>query len=38
LYVAFVAQLLEGIWNLGCKAVAACDFEDLLPRRGGYRQ
>jgi hypothetical protein len=36
-YVESVGNLLEGLWRLGCKAVAACDFEEKLPRSGGYK-
>ena len=32
-----VGKFLEGLWGLGWKAVTACDYEDELPRRGGYR-
>jgi hypothetical protein len=35
-YVASVGVLLDGLWQSGCKAVAACDFESELPRSGGY--
>jgi len=35
-YVQSVGGLLEGLWQSGCKAVAACDFESKLPRSGGY--
>lgn len=35
-YVEAVGRLLEGLWRSGCKAVAACEFEEELPRRGGY--
>lgn len=35
-YIAAVGSLLCVLWRAGCKAVAACDFEDELPRRGGY--
>ena len=35
-YVEAVGKLLEGLWGLGYDAVAACDFEDELPRFGGY--
>lgn len=35
-YVQSVGSLLEGLWQSGCKAVAACDFESKLPRSGGY--
>jgi hypothetical protein len=34
--VALVAQILERLWEHGYAAVAACNFEDELPRRGGY--
>ena len=36
-YIKQVGDLLEGLWQHGCGAVAACSFEDELPRRGGYR-
>lgn len=35
-YINMVACLLEGLWRLGKKAVASCDFEDMLPNRGGF--
>jgi hypothetical protein len=35
-YIGRVGKLLEGLWEEGWKAVAACDFEDELPRKGGY--
>ena len=31
-YVAAVAALLEALWTSCCEAVAACEFEDCLPR------
>ena len=34
--VALVEQILECLWEHGYAAVAACDFEDELPRHGGY--
>jgi hypothetical protein len=34
-YVAAVAKLLQALWGAGLEAVAACDFEDDLPRHGG---
>ena len=34
--IAVIARLLHGLWEAGLGAVAACDFEDELPRRGGY--
>jgi hypothetical protein len=30
-YVASIAMLLKALWDIGAKAVAACDFEDELP-------
>ncbi|MEU0853511.1 hypothetical protein ABZ387_37220 [Streptomyces flaveolus] len=33
--VQAVAAVLEALWGGGFKAVAACDFEDKLPARGG---
>jgi hypothetical protein len=33
--VQAVAAVLEALWRGGFKAVAACDFEDELPARGG---
>ncbi|MFF7183371.1 hypothetical protein [Streptomyces sp. NPDC008121] len=33
--VEAVAAVLESLWSLGVKAVAACDFEDELPECGG---
>jgi hypothetical protein len=35
--VAQIGRLLEALWAGGWRAVAACEFEDELPRRGGYR-
>lgn len=37
-YVKAVSNLLDGLWRGGCKAVAACSFEDELPRNGGYKR
>lgn len=34
-YVAAVATLLESLWSLKADAIAACDFEEELPWRGG---
>ncbi|HEX5156555.1 MAG TPA: hypothetical protein VFW17_05005 [Ktedonobacterales bacterium] len=34
--ISLVTQILECLWKHGYAAVAACDFEDELPRRGGY--
>ncbi|QAA33369.1 1,4-dihydroxy-6-naphthoate synthase [Clostridium manihotivorum] len=36
-YILSVSQLLEGLWGVGYKAVASCDFEVDLPRSGGYK-
>ena len=35
-YVTAVSSILVLLWGLECRAVAACDFEDELPNRGGY--
>ena len=34
--ITLVATLLEAFWAAKLDAVAACDFEEDLPRRGGY--
>jgi hypothetical protein len=34
--VATVAKILTAAWQAGYDAVAACDYEDELPDRGGY--
>lgn len=34
--IAVVSQLLESFWSYGWPAVAAADYEEELPRRGGY--
>jgi hypothetical protein len=31
-YIASIASLLRALWSSGMDAVAACDFEDSLPR------
>ncbi|EHI99782.1 hypothetical protein CDLVIII_3208 [Clostridium sp. DL-VIII] len=36
-YIFGIAILLENLWSIGYKAVASCDFENELPRKGGYR-
>jgi hypothetical protein len=36
-YLAVITNLLEQIWSKGYQAVAACDFEENLPRKGGYK-
>jgi len=33
-YIQNISNLLENLWNQGNKAVAACDFENELPRLG----
>ncbi|NUU59595.1 1,4-dihydroxy-6-naphthoate synthase [Paenibacillus agri] len=35
-YVLEISILLTKLWNAEFKAIASCDFEDLLPRKGGY--
>jgi hypothetical protein len=35
-YVTGIGSLLTNLWNSGIQAVAACDFEDELPLKGGY--
>ncbi|WP_041227083.1 hypothetical protein [Crinalium epipsammum] len=35
-YIESISRLLEDFWLLSYKAVAACDFEEELPRKGGY--
>jgi hypothetical protein len=35
-YISSVAQLLQSLWHLGFNAVCACDFEEELPRMGGF--
>src|SRR5579863_7298849 len=32
-----VGILLEALWKMNFSAVASCDFEDLLPEKGGYK-
>ena len=32
-----VERILDFLWSTGCPAVAACDFEEELPHRGGYK-
>jgi hypothetical protein len=34
-YVGTIGTLLLGLWDAGCAAVAACDFEEELPESGG---
>ncbi|WP_379346705.1 hypothetical protein [Paenibacillus sp. GCM10027629] len=35
-YIMSISLLLESLWASGLNAVAACNFEELLPRKGGY--
>lgn len=35
--VAFISNLLEHLWSRDYPAVAACDYEDDLPHKGGYK-
>ncbi|HEY9691453.1 MAG TPA: hypothetical protein V6D15_04575 [Oculatellaceae cyanobacterium] len=35
-YIECISRLLEYFWLLSYKAIAACDFEEELPRKGGY--
>ncbi|QDU79636.1 hypothetical protein Pla110_13470 [Polystyrenella longa] len=35
-YIKSVGTLLSDLWDLDAKAVAACDFEESLPMKGGY--
>ncbi|MHA6530792.1 1,4-dihydroxy-6-naphthoate synthase [Paenibacillus sp. BAC0078] len=35
-YITSVSLLIEGLWRVGYKAVASCDFEEMLPNKGGY--
>lgn len=35
-FISGIAKLLNAFWADGTDAVAACDFEDELPNRGGY--
>jgi hypothetical protein len=37
-YVADVSRLLQGLWAEGWDAIAACDFEEDLPRKGGLER
>lgn len=35
-YVLEISNLLTKLWDADFKAIASCDFENLLPRKGGY--
>ncbi len=32
-----VTRILQGLWDWGLPAVAACDYEETLPHSGGYK-
>ena len=34
---AIVTRLLKRLWDWGFPAIAACAYEDRLPKRGGYK-
>ncbi|MCA9920044.1 MAG: hypothetical protein KC445_18935 [Anaerolineales bacterium] len=36
-HIAALSALLEKLWANGIPAVAACDYEHLLSKRGGYK-
>lgn len=36
-FVEEISDLLVKLWDAGYKAVAACSYEESLPRKGGYR-
>ncbi|MEO3943986.1 1,4-dihydroxy-6-naphthoate synthase [Gorillibacterium sp. CAU 1737] len=38
LYYSCVSELLTHLWSSGYPAIAACDFEEMLPRQGGYNR
>ena len=33
-----IGEVLEALWAKNIKAVAACDFEEELPRKGGLKE
>lgn len=35
-FVRGISELLEALWACGIEAIAACDFENELPKKGGY--
>lgn len=35
-YISCISELLTKLWTGGYQAIAACDFEEVLPRKGGY--
>jgi hypothetical protein len=36
-YIEVITNLLEYFWGKGYQVVTACDFEEDLPRKGGYK-
>ncbi len=36
-YFKSLSDLLESLWSLNYQVVAVCDFEEELPRKGGYK-
>ena len=37
MHIERIGHLLEALWARGIPAVAACDYEDVLPKKGGYK-
>lgn len=35
-FIKAISEVLEALWAKNIKAIAACDFEDKLPRKGGF--
>ncbi|WP_019535129.1 hypothetical protein [Paenibacillus ginsengihumi] len=35
-YIGEISKLLTELGDYGFKAIASCDFEDELPKKGGY--
>lgn len=35
--IPVVSKLLKWLWEVKMPAVASCDYEDLLPKNGGYK-
>ncbi|MGA3674031.1 1,4-dihydroxy-6-naphthoate synthase [Lysinibacillus agricola] len=35
-YILQISCLLTELWDAGFQVVASCDFEEFLPRKGGY--
>lgn len=36
-YISKIKKILLGFWHSGYPAVIACDFEEKLPEKGGYK-